>query len=134
MKKDIVLPKVKDVHVAIVKELNEEKEIIWNVYLINKQNITLQNVLVSSTGYKIDDKGEKQKSSTLRHFIENVSPNSFKKIEPIIEDVFILNNEYFVTYFSSEGLHEKVFVFVPDSILESNFIDIPYINKRGVMI
>lgn len=134
MKKDIVLPKVKDVHVAIVKELNEEKEIIWNVYLINKQNITLQNVLVSSTGYKIDDKGEKQKSSTLRHFLENVSSNSFKKIEPIIDDVFVLNNEYFVTYFSSEGLHEKVFVFLPDSILESNFIDIPYVNKRGVMI
>lgn len=134
MKKDIVLPQVKDVHVAIVKELNEEKQIIWNVYLINKQNSTLQNVLVSSTGYKLDDKGEKQKSSTLRHFLENVAANSFKKIEPIIEDVFMLNNEYFVTYFSSEGLHEKVYVFVPESILESNFIDIPYINKRGVMI
>ena len=134
MKEDIVLPAVKDVHVAIVKELSEDKEIVWNVYLINKQNRTLQNVLVSSTGYKIDDKGEKKSSSTLRHFLEDIPANSHKKIEPIIEDVFVLNNEYFVTFFSPDGLHEKNFVFVPDSILETNFIDVPHVNQRGVMI
>jgi hypothetical protein len=134
MKKDIVLPKVENVHVAVVKEKNEEDEFIWNVYLINKKEIILENVLVSSSGYHIDGVGNKKSSSTLRHFLQNVPAQSAKKIEPIIEDVFGLNNEYFVTYFSKEGMAEKTFVFVPDSILEQNFIDIPFLDSKGVMI
>lgn len=134
MKKDIVLPKVTGVHVAVVKEKNKDGESVWNVYLINKSKQTLSTVLVSSTGYKIDDNGNKQSSSTLRHLLNEVPAESFKKIEPIIEAVFHLNNEYFVTYFSDKGMHEKAFIFVPDSILEQNFIDIPFINKKGVMI
>jgi hypothetical protein len=134
MKKDIVVPKVTDVHVAVVRENNDEGELIWNVYLINKQEVVLENVLVSSSGYKTDSEGNKQNSSTLRHFLKDVPPKSAKKIEPIIEDVFGLNNEYFVTFFSSTGMAEKQFVFVPDTILEKNFIDIPFVGGRGVMI
>lgn len=134
MRKDIVLPEVKDIHVAVVKEKNDQDELVWNVYLINKQKSTIENVLVTSTGYKIDDKGNKQNSSTLRHFLENVQAQSAKKIEPIIEDVFALNNEYFVTYFSAEGMAEKQFVFLPDSILEKNFTTVPFLNKKGVII
>lgn len=134
MRKDIVLPEVKDIHVAVVKEKNDQDELVWNVYLINKQKTTIENVLVTSTGYKIDDKGNKQNSSTLRHFLENVQAQSAKKIEPIIEDVFALNNEYFVTYFSAEGMAEKQFVFLPDSILEKNFTTVPFLNKKGVII
>jgi hypothetical protein len=134
MRKDIVIPEVKNVHVAAVKERNDKGEYVWNVYLINKQESTLENVLVSSSGYKVDKKGQKQHSSTLRHFLENVPPLSAKKIEPIIEEVFSLNNEYFVTYFSKEGMAEKQFVFVPDSILEKNLTEVPFLNCRGVMI
>ncbi|MFT6746569.1 MAG: hypothetical protein ACJAZ2_000910 [Glaciecola sp.] len=134
MKKDITLPKVENVHVAIVKEKNDKDEFIWNVYLINKQDFTLENVLVSSTGYRTDNKGNKQNSSTLRHFLKDIPAQSSKKIEPIIEDVFALNNEYFVTYFSSTGMAEKQFVFVPDSILEKNFTAIPFMEAKGVMI
>ena len=134
MKKDIVIPEVKNVHVAVIKEQNEEGEQVWNVYLINKLEKTIGNVLVASSGYKTDEKGNKQSSSVLRHFLEDVTAQSAKKIEPIIEDVFHLNNEYFVTYFTEEGLHEKQFVFVSESILESNFTEIPYLGKKGVMI
>lgn len=134
MKKDIILPKVENVHVAVARERNKEGELVWNVYLINQQNRVLENTLVSSTGYKIDEKGNKQQSSTLRHFLQDVPPLSAVKIEPIIEDVFHLNNEYFVTYFSPEGMAEKQFVFLPDSILEKNFTDLPFIKAKGVMI
>ena len=134
MKKDIIMPKVKDVHVAVVREKKDTGELVWNVYLINKQNVTLENVLVSSSGYKTDEKGNKQNSSTLRHFLENVPAQSAKKIEPILEDVFGLNNEYFVTYFSADGMAEKQFVFIPDSILEKNFSDVPFLDGKGVMI
>jgi len=134
MKKDIVIPKVKDVHVAVVREKNDKGELVWNVYLVNKQGVTLENVLVSSSGYKTDAQGNKQNSSTLRHFLENVPAQSAKKIEPIMEDVFGLNNEYFVTYFSADGMAEKQFVFVPDSILEENFTVIPFLDSKGIMI
>ena len=134
MKKDIIPPEVKNVHIAVIKEKNDAGELVWNVYLVNEQKRTLENVLVTSTGYKIDDKGIKQNSSTLRHFLENVPAQSTKKIEPIIEDVFGLNNEYFVTYFSPEGMAEKQFVFLPDSIQELNFKDVPFLKKKGVMI
>ena len=134
MKKDITIPPVNDVHVAIVKELGEEGEYVWNVYFINEQDRILENVLVTSSGYKIDKDGVKQSSSELRHSLGDVKAKSFAKIEPIIEDVFQLNNEYFVTFFSEEGMHEKSFVFVPDSILEKNFTNVPFVNEKGVII
>ena len=38
MKKDIEIPKVENISVAVVKELNEEKTVeIYNVYLINQR-------------------------------------------------------------------------------------------------
>jgi len=135
MRKDIEAPPVNDVRVGIVKQKNEENEYVWNVYLINEQDMTLENVLVSSLGYKIDKKtGDKQSSSELRHSLGDVKAKSFAKIEPIIEDVFQLNNEYFVTFFSAKGMHEKAFIFLQDSILEKNFINVPFVNEQGVMI
>jgi hypothetical protein len=31
-------------------------------------------------------------------------------------------------------LHDKKFIFVPDSILEENFTTVPLMNERGVLI
>lgn len=136
MKKDIDIPKVEDVSVAVVKEWNEEKtQEVFNVYLINKKKAKLTNTLVTSKGYGQDpNTGDKINTSTLRHFIGEIDPTSYVKIEPIIEEVFGINNEYWVSFFMDTKLYDKKFVFLAESITEENMINVPLINKKGVVI
>jgi len=136
MRKDIDIPKVKNIAVAIVEELNDEKTAnIYNVYLINLSDHLIENILVTSKGYgenKIT--GEKIKTSVLRHQFDVLIPNTFVKIEPLIEDVFKLNNEYWVSFFQDNKMLDKKYIFLPDTIQKANFITIPIINKKGVLI
>jgi hypothetical protein len=133
MKKDILPPEVKDIAVAVVKEQNELAEMEWNVYLINLKAADIEGVLVSSLGYgKFND--EDVKTSTLRHFLDVVKSKNFKKIEPIVETVFGLNNEYWVSFFLNRVMYDKKYIFLPETIKEENFVLIPYLNKKGVMI
>jgi hypothetical protein len=136
MRKDIEIPKVKDVAIAIVKELNDEKtDDVFNVYLINLKDVDLDNVLVTSKGYGTHKvSGENIKTSTLRHSLETLKAKSFIKIEPIMPDVFGLSNEYWLSYFEGNKMHDKKYIFLPETIVEDNFVDIPLINKKGVLI
>lgn len=134
MKKDINPPVVKDIAVAIVKDKNDEQEDIWNAYIINYKNETINEVLVTSKGYLTDVKGIETKTSTLRHAMGTLAPNDFAIIEPIMENVFALHNEYWVSFFTDKGLLDKKFVFLAETIKEENLIDIPVLNKQGVMI
>ena len=68
MKKDITIPKVKDVAVGIVRE-ELKGEVVWRVYLINYNTFLIKNVLVSSRGYgAIND--QKRKPPHLVIFLE----------------------------------------------------------------
>jgi hypothetical protein len=136
MKKDIDIPKVEDIKVAVVKELNEEKtEEIFNVYLINLKKSSIKNTLVSSKGYgENKNTGEKVNTSTLRHFIGDLDGQDYAKIEPIISEVFGLNNEYWVSFFQGTQMYDKKFIFLAESITEDNMINVPLINKKGVVI
>ena len=61
MKKDIHIPKVTNVAIAIVKEKED-----WFAYLINNNNFSLENTLISSKGYGvIDSKPKKQHFSVI---------------------------------------------------------------------
>lgn len=135
MKKDISLPTVENVSVAVVKELTPEGEEGFYVYLINTGDITLETVLVSSRGYTTDkNTGEKIRTSTLRHALNDVEAKSFAKIEPIIEDVFGLHNEYWVSYFIGDQMYDKKFIFLAESINEENQTQVPLMDKKGVLI
>ena len=123
------MPKVEGVYVAVTKEDDN-----WYVHIVNDNNNPIENVLINSKGYLIDIEGEKETSSTLRHFIKVVSAKSSSKIEPIIEDVFKLNNEYLVSYYMEGKLYDKKFIFLPETIKESNFSTVPVIDKKGVWI
>jgi hypothetical protein len=93
----------------------------------------LEGVLVTSTGYgQINE--EKVKTSTLRHFLDEVEPKSYVKIEPIVEEVFGVNNEYWLSFYLNNKMYDKRYVFLAESISESNFTAVPIINKKGVMI
>lgn len=55
MKKDIQIPIVKDVYVAIVNEYNDiYKTQDWNAYIINDKNVDLDMVLIVTSGYSED--------------------------------------------------------------------------------
>jgi len=136
VKKDIPILKVENIAVAVVKEWNEEKtHEVYNVYLINQKKHLIKNTLVSSKGYGSNVMtGEEVKTSTLRHFLGDVEGNSYAKIEPIVEEVFGINNEYWVSFFDNNQLFDKKYIFLAESITEENMITVPLINKKGVMI
>ncbi len=133
MKKDIEPPTVEDIAVAVIRETNELNESEWNVYLVNLKKEKIEGVLVSSHGYgNVND--ESVKTSTLRHFLDEVGPKSFVKFEPIMESLFGLNNEFWVSFYVDHVMYDKKYIFLPETIKEENFILVPYINKKGVMI
>ncbi|MBL7898559.1 MAG: hypothetical protein JNJ99_08495 [Crocinitomicaceae bacterium] len=136
MKSDINIPKVENIAVAVVKEWNDEKTAeVYNVYLLNLKNHIIRNALVSSQGYGENAvTGESIKTSTLRHFIGDMDGRSFAKIEPIIEEVFGLSNEYWVSFYENNQILDKKFIFLAESITDENMKLVPLINKKGVMI
>lgn len=132
MKKDIDIPKVEGVGIAIVKE-NEYDEVDLMAYIINFNNHDLKNVMVSTKGYGTQE--ERQvKTSSFSHFREEVKAQTGVALEPISEEVLGLNNEFFVTYYINGVIHDKKFVFLPEVIQPDNFIDIKLLDKRGVLI
>ena len=133
MKKDIIPPIVENIAVAIVKEQNELNESEWNVYLLNFKQENIEGVLVTSKGYGIYNDKE-VKTSILRHFLDVVKANEFKKIEPIVENVFGLSNEFWISFFIGNVMYDKKYIFLPETIKDENLIFIPMINKKGVMI
>ena len=126
-------PAVENVTVAIVKEMNDLNDLEWTVYLLNLKDEKIEKVLVSSHGYGSINE-EMVKTSTLRHFLDDIEPSAFVKFEPIMESLFGINNEYWVSFFIDNVMYDKKYVFLPETIKEENFILIPHINKPGVMI
>jgi hypothetical protein len=133
MKKDIVQPEVVDVHIAIVQDTNELGGKEWTAYLINNKNELLEGVLITTRGYG-EIKGEQRKTATFRHSLEEVEPKSYKKIEPIPEELFALSNEFWLSFYVNKKMYDKKFIFLPESISEFNSIQIPLVKKYGVMI
>lgn len=133
MKKDIPENNVEDILIAVVLESESPESRIWNVYLVNLKNQPIETVLVSSKGYGLKD-GEDVKTSILRHSLGNLAASSFVRIEAIDEQVFGLTNEYWLSYYIDGNIYDKKFIFLPESIVESNLIRIPVVNKPGVMI
>lgn len=132
MKKDIHIPEVKNVTLAVTREINELNQSEWSVHLINRNEHDIEHTLVASTGYG-DYKGEHQKTSTLRHFLETVPANSTALVEPIQAEVFHLNNEFWVSYYIDGKIYDKKFIFLPDTIKEENLIFIKELDMEGVL-
>jgi hypothetical protein len=132
MKKDIEIPEVKNVTIAVAREKNLLNQEEWKVYLINKNQFPIENTLVASNGYG-EKEGQEQRTSTLRHFLETVPAEGVAMIEPIDSKLFHLNNEYWVSYYIGSQIYDRRFVFVPDSICEENLTFIKELDKEGVL-
>ena len=133
MKKDLPENIVENISIAIVLENATPEAKNWNVYLINLKNELIETVLVSSKGYGLKE-GKNVKTSILRHSIGDVKAKSFALIEIIDEQVFGLTNEFWLSYYLNGQIYDKKFIFLPESIVESNMIRIPILNKPGIMI
>jgi hypothetical protein len=133
MLKDIPEFRVEDVAMAIVPEKSPEGDRVWNVYIVNLKHEKIEGVLVTSKGYGMHQ-GESVKTSILRHFIETVPSRAFAKVEPIRENLFGLNNEFWVSFYINRQIYDKKYLFLPETINEEYFTHVPVIDKMGVMI
>ncbi len=131
MIKDIVFPEVVDIAITIVREFDGLDE--YNAYIFNFKDEAISNVLITSTGYGVIN-DEKKKTSTLRHYFEEIQALDYKLIEPVSKEVFGISNEYWVSFTMDGKMYDKQYVFLPESIVDSNFQMIPFIDKKGVII
>ena len=129
MKKHIKIPEVEGVVIAAVYEKNEEfRSMDWNIYLINENQNPLEMVLIVSKGRDAD-----RITSTMRHSIELLPPNSFAKVEFLPEELLQLENTFSVSYFSEGKMFHKDYIFRRGSINMDRVKDLPLIPGSGVM-
>ncbi len=133
MKKDILFPTVDGIKVAIARRFDEEDNVLWDVYLINRLKTAIDTVCVTASGYGTDLEGNKIKTASLRYFFKEIGSEQIVKIEPISPDVFHINNEYWVSYYIGNQIFDKKFIFVPESIRVENLIQIAQLDLEGIL-
>lgn len=134
MIKDIPTLKVEDIALAAVPTPNDETgEDEWYIYLINKKDEPIENVLVASKGYGTVN-SEKVKTSVLRHHIKIIPALSFAKVEAIMPELFAISNQYWVSFYIGSQIFDKKYVFVAESIQPKNYTEIPVIGKKGILL
>ena len=129
MKKDLQIPEVSGVEIAVVYEYNAlYKTDDWNIYIINNKNVDLEMIVIVSQGFS-----ETKTTSLLRKKLETLPANSFAKVEYIQPELFVLNNRFQVSFFENNQLKDKTFLFEKNSIKEGRLRMISEIKKRGIL-
>ena len=129
MKKDLFIPKVSGVQIAVVLEYNDVyKTNDWNVYIINEKAVDLEMVIIVSKGFD-----NKNQTSVMRKKLDVLPTNSFAKVELMQPELFKLNNQFQVSFFVENQLFDKTFTFVKNSIKEGNLRILPLLDKKGIL-
>jgi len=129
VKKDIKIPEVKDVYIAVVKEPVSETDFSeWNIYIINDKPEDLNIVIIVSQGFS-----KTKKTSTLRKKIDNLPKKSYAKFEMLHEDLLEMTNQFTISYFQDNTLFDRTFTLAPNSIAEANLNDIPLLESKGIL-
>ncbi|RCW93774.1 hypothetical protein [Winogradskyella arenosi] len=130
MKKDIEIPEVKDVHVAVVQEKHlEYKTLDWNAYIINNSDEDLETVLIVARGYS-----DTKITPVMRHTIAKLPGRSYAKIEFLQEKVLALNNEFKITYFIGNQMFDKSYLFRKNTINEKALQTVPLMQLKGILV
>lgn len=130
MRKDIEIPEVKNVFVAVVQEEHlEYKTKDWNVYIINDSDDDLNTVLIVSKGYS-----DKKITPPMRHTLKMLPARSYAKIEYLQEAVLGLNNEFKVTFFKGNQMFDKTYLFRKNTINQNALQTIPLMHLKGVLV
>lgn len=130
MKKDIKIPKVEGVYLAIVNEYNAiYKTQDWNAYIINDKDVDLDVVLIVTSGYS-----EQKMTSTFRKKLDVLPKKSYAKIELMQEALFALNNQFKVTFFEGNTMFEKTYLFRKNTVNLNALQKIPLMEAKGVLV
>ncbi|MGB5418836.1 hypothetical protein [Algibacter sp.] len=130
MKKDIQIPKVEDVYIAIVNEYNDiYKTQDWNAYIINNKTVDLEMVLIVTSGYS-----ENKTTSVFRKKLDTLPKKSYAKIELMQEELFALNNTFKVSFFEGNAMFDKTFLFRKNTINLKALQPIPLMEPKGVLV
>ncbi len=132
MKKDIEFPEVSDVGLAAVR-LEKEEGVFWEVYILNRKEHAITNVLIATKGY--GKQGDRDvETSLLRHYFEEVPARSHVMVELIPHDLRGITNEFWVSFYIDRSIYDKKFLFLPDTLLDQNLTAIPGMDKKGILI
>ena len=130
MKKDIDIPQVTDVYLAVVNEYNEiYKAHDWNAYIINDKDVDLEMVLIVTRGYS-----ETKTTSTMRHKLEKLPTKSYAKIELLQEEILTLNNEFKITFFENNKMFDKTYLFRKNTINRNTLQTVPLMEATGIVV
>jgi len=130
MKKDIIIPQVKDVYLVIVPEYNEVfKQDDWNVYIVNDKEVAIEMVLITAKGFD-----ETRETAQMRHKIDLLPAKSGVKFELMVSEVLVLNNEFKLTFFEDNKLFDKTFLIKKNSIKKSALRMVKALGKKGIII
>ncbi|MDR2222619.1 MAG: hypothetical protein LBE34_07745 [Flavobacteriaceae bacterium] len=133
MRKDIEIPEVKDVVIAVVKEYNEDfLQDTWYAYLFNNSNEAIEAVMIVSQA-EGEIEGEQRQSSLFRHAFKTVEAKSAQKIELLDEAIFQLKNNFMLTYFQGGKLFDKTYTFKANSITDNSLTTLPFSDKKGIL-
>ena len=134
MKKDIIIPELENVFLAVVQEWSDDfMEKVWYAYLVNDSDFLIESVMVVSKAFGTID-GEMKKTSLLRHAFVEVPAVSVVKIEMIEKSVLVLNNEFMLTFFMDNKLYDKKFIFKANSIYETDVEEVPILFVDGIIV
>jgi len=121
------------ISVAVLPDMPGNQPNEWSVYLLNTNYFDIYGILITSKGYGIIN-NERKVTSVIRRFFEDLPARSYLKIEPIMEELFGLTNEYWVSYYVKNQVYDKRFIFLPETILRNNLVEIPLLARPGVLI
>ena len=130
MRKEIEIPKVENVFIAVVQEQHPEYETNdWNAYIINNQDVDLDTVLIVTKGYS-----ENKITPVMRHSIKLLPARSYAKIEYMQDAVLELNNEFKVAFFEGNTMFDKTYLFRKNTINEMALQTVPLMQLKGVLV
>ena len=130
MKKDIHIPKVEDVYIAVVNEYNDVyKTRDWNAYIINDKDVDLDLVIIVTSGYS-----ENKTTSVFRKKLDTLPKKSYAKIELMQEELFALNNTFKVSFFEGNTMFDKKYTFRKNTINLKALQSVPLMDAKGVLV
>jgi len=130
LKKDIHIPEVEGVYIAVVNEYNAiYKTQDWNAYIINNKDVDLEMILIVTSGYSED-----KTTSVFRKKLEKLPKKSYAKIELMQEDLFALNNTFKVSFFEGNTMFDKTYLFRKNTINLKALQSLPLMDVKGVLV